>query len=379
MCLKKEVCKVKMNNQTQYIAGDVKRLKKGDNASIKSVLQAFPKIGEKEAALTNLAYANAPTLLEGARLTWERSSAGRQFTTRIRLNSDKQSYFIWLQPLASFSPFFSSAAPGWPDSVNCQLFEIAFGPLIDMLAGKIGMPLRVTEVDEVTTSQPDFYLDGSEGKYIHFTYRAHSKAIDSYGLLDISNVTQLYFSGEVKSTPAQLNKLSAQWRMSLGKTSLSTEELSALEVGDVILPERGIHPANLAIYLIAHNHKCVGVASSHDEKLVITDIDLGKMMENVETKKQTIETTPVADSDMPQQGGAILDNLDIELTFEVGKVNVALSELTSLAVGSVLSLGCNPAQQPVTIRCNDSVLGRAELVLVGDELGVRIVSWSKNA
>ncbi len=67
------------------------------------------------------------------------------------------------------------------------------------------------------------------------------------------------------------------------------------------------------------------------------------------------------------------DELPVQLTFEVGRLEITLGELRGLAPGAVLDLGSGPAGL-VRISAHGRPIGRGELVDVEGAAGVRIVS-----
>ena len=68
--------------------------------------------------------------------------------------------------------------------------------------------------------------------------------------------------------------------------------------------------------------------------------------------------------------------LPVEIEFEVGKVELRLSDIAGLQPGYVFALPVHLEGANVTIRANGQVAGQGELVAVGDTLGVRLLSWS---
>ena len=68
--------------------------------------------------------------------------------------------------------------------------------------------------------------------------------------------------------------------------------------------------------------------------------------------------------------------LPVDVEFEVGKVELKLSDIAALQPGYVFALPTHLEGANVTIRANGRVAGQGELVAVGDTLGVRLLSWS---
>lgn len=69
---------------------------------------------------------------------------------------------------------------------------------------------------------------------------------------------------------------------------------------------------------------------------------------------------------------------DVSLTVDVvlGRARMRVTDLLQLRAGAVVELG--PAGGTVEVLANGSLVGRGEVVVVGDELGVRITEVVHN-
>ncbi len=79
---------------------------------------------------------------------------------------------------------------------------------------------------------------------------------------------------------------------------------------------------------------------------------------------------------MPAAGGGGLDklvNVALEVSVELGRTRVTLSEVLDYDVGSVVELD-RAAGAPVDVRVNDTLLAQGEVVLIDDEYAVRITA-----
>jgi type III secretion system YscQ/HrcQ family protein len=73
---------------------------------------------------------------------------------------------------------------------------------------------------------------------------------------------------------------------------------------------------------------------------------------------------------------ALVDQLEVELTFLVGTHAATLEQLRSLAPGACIELP-TPANQAVTICANGRAIGKGELLDIGNRIGVRITELAK--
>jgi type III secretion protein Q len=79
---------------------------------------------------------------------------------------------------------------------------------------------------------------------------------------------------------------------------------------------------------------------------------------------------------MPEDDSAVaaaLDAIPVRLSFELGRIEVAVDELRAMGPGHVLALPRDPAGGAVDILANGRRVGAGEIVTVGDALGVRVL------
>lgn len=68
----------------------------------------------------------------------------------------------------------------------------------------------------------------------------------------------------------------------------------------------------------------------------------------------------------------LLRRIPVRLTLEVGSATLPLSELVALEHGSVVELD-RLAGEPLLIKVNGTTIGRAEVVVAGDNYGLKVV------
>lgn len=80
----------------------------------------------------------------------------------------------------------------------------------------------------------------------------------------------------------------------------------------------------------------------------------------------------------PQQLEALLHDVPLELTVELGRIRLSLSELAArLGPGSIITLD-TATGAPLEVRVNTRLVARAEAVAVGEKCGIRIVELLGN-
>ena len=79
----------------------------------------------------------------------------------------------------------------------------------------------------------------------------------------------------------------------------------------------------------------------------------------------------VADSEGGNRNLNLLLDVGIPVSAEVGRTQMTLDEILSLAPGSIVPLD-KRAEEPVDLRVNGKLVARGEVVLVDDVYGLRV-------
>lgn len=87
------------------------------------------------------------------------------------------------------------------------------------------------------------------------------------------------------------------------------------------------------------------------------------------------DSTDMPDAIDPASGGLVgnlglLANIQVKLTVEVGSAQITLQELLRLNEGSVVELN-RLAGDPLDILVNGTAIAKGEVVIVGEEFGIR--------
>ncbi|TNH45360.1 type III secretion system cytoplasmic ring protein SctQ [Photorhabdus luminescens] len=151
--------------------------------------------------------------------------------------------------------------------------------------------------------------------------------------------------GECLSIPL---RLSLQW----GAITLTLDAFRTLESGDVLLlPPQQQPDTPLLAYL---EGRPWAYFKSHDHTLELITM-------HTPSSDGSDNTLPVTD----------LNDLEVHVSFEVGRQTLDLQTLTSLQPGSLLDLGV-PSDGEVRILVNQKCLGSGRLVDIEGRLGVRV-------
>jgi len=160
---------------------------------------------------------------------------------------------------------------------------------------------------------------------------------------------------------------------------LSAAEWQALRPGDVVLlgngglPALHAHAARLTWPLAAAPDGWRIAASAQPQPSPTEP-----SMTNDETPNDAAEpegTGAAEGAAAGDDGDAAARALPVQLSFEIGRMEVSVGDMASLQPGYVFALPTRLQGSNVTIRANGRSAGRGEVVAVGDTLGVRLLAW----
>ncbi len=98
---------------------------------------------------------------------------------------------------------------------------------------------------------------------------------------------------------------------------------------------------------------------------------------NASNPEPSVDGTPTAGAaavdSAPASGAAMsmLRDVEVEVTLEIGRKRMKISEVLRLATGQTLEL-TKAAGEPLDVFVNGRLLGRGEAIVMGDRYGVRI-------
>ncbi|TYT25919.1 YscQ/HrcQ family type III secretion apparatus protein [Luteimonas viscosa] len=165
--------------------------------------------------------------------------------------------------------------------------------------------------------------------------------------------------------------VSLQWRL----PPLPFAEWSSLQPGDVLVAGRRSRPPQ-------------ALACAGDLAWPLAPTPDGWRIDGPPRHLPTVaqETSPMTDTlpdaggdaagDLPADGEALARRLPVDVSFELGRSELRVGELSSLQPGYVFPLAVPVEGANVTIRANGQAVGQGEVVAVGDTLGVRLLWWN---
>jgi flagellar motor switch protein FliN/FliY len=85
---------------------------------------------------------------------------------------------------------------------------------------------------------------------------------------------------------------------------------------------------------------------------------------------EEVENTQKGDGSDGTENLKVLENIDVNLTVEVGRTEITIRDLLRLNEGSVVELD-RLAGDPLDIMVNNTKIAKGEVVMVGERFGVR--------
>ena len=94
------------------------------------------------------------------------------------------------------------------------------------------------------------------------------------------------------------------------------------------------------------------------------------MAEEISENMEEINATGDVGKTVGIENLKVLENIDVELTVEVGRTEITIRDLLRLNEGSVVELD-RLAGDPLDILVNNTKIAKGEVVMIGERFGVR--------
>ncbi len=163
-----------------------------------------------------------------------------------------------------------------------------------------------------------------------------------------------HFLARWPKVPPSLPSGNAHVTTLIGQTRLDVWEYSRLAVGDVVFLDQSL--VSQGVVAIKINGKECWKGSFEGRQITCIEPLMSTMLDQEDVMAADIEEIPV------------------DLAFEIGSIRLSLAEVANLNSGYVFELA-DTTDQPVKVRVGDQLVGRGELVSLNDKLGVRLTQW----
>ncbi len=157
-----------------------------------------------------------------------------------------------------------------------------------------------------------------------------------------------------------------------GISKLNIAQVQALEVGDVLMFWWQASLEDGMVWLTfapaSSNGFTRGIVLRRSEK---NQFEVESVMEDYEEEQEGGPSLDTAASENKTEEMRVVDALPITLTFEIGRMTLPLSALTTLQVGDMLDAQFK-ASPEIGIRAQGRLIAAGKLVQIGDTLGAKI-------
>lgn len=153
-------------------------------------------------------------------------------------------------------------------------------------------------------------------------------------------------------------------RINVGSVDVTVAELRTVRPGDVILADGDSGPTGAAIAIVAEQMR-------FSAERTAAGFRIASRLATERADPTGVWFMPTDASQRPAPEEADLEQLPIRVVFEVGRLELPLTEVRRLASGYVLPLA-RPSEAAVDIVANGRKIGQGSLLKVGDSIGVRV-------
>lgn len=268
--------------------------------------------------------------------------------------------------LAQVEPRLDGFESFVPTETCAALVEHALHPVISMLERAAGVPLEFTELHR---GRRESLLD--EPVEIGFvvyerdmkpTLRGYVRApADCWRGLEFDRLQTLR-SRRQGMVPVRLG-------IQVGAVRLRASEVASLAPGDALRVCKQARSPALPVVLVDCRARPLLRATVHDNTLT---------MEEAMTSANEFEGAATQEPSAPPPSGEdLLNEIECDVTFELGALRLPVSEVARLRAGQPIRLGVRLQDQPVRIMVNGRPVGRGEMAALGDEIVIVVTDTSR--
>ncbi|NGX56141.1 MAG: hypothetical protein K1060chlam5_00376 [Candidatus Anoxychlamydiales bacterium] len=187
----------------------------------------------------------------------------------------------------------------------------------------------------------------------------------------------------INTLPVYAKKISKSLMVTLNAqiahVTLSYEDFKKIKPNDFVILDKStydiVHSKGKATLLLQNlpifqakisksKIKILDFANYFEENKNMKEKDIPKLDEEI-TNEEIVEVSNQEENPSP------LQNMPITLTVEAARFKISLDKLMNMQPGNILDLSVHP-EQGVDLSVNGQKIGRAELVNLGETLGIRI-------
>lgn len=252
-----------------------------------------------------------------------------------------------------------------PEEIRGIALEASLENLLDRIDGFSGAASTIDRVSEKKEPDP-------MGLTVDFSLIRKNDGNHARGRIQTDAAGLEWIAAMLGRLPAKIlkpfNHLPVSGRIEIGRASLSMAEINNLEPCDILLSEDAWTQDNPEIRICFSPGLVLAGDLVQPDRILIQEVTTDKGKTNKMTQQQK---STAGRSDLP------VGDIPVKLVFEIGQTEVLMGELQQLQPGYTFKLDESlDLKKPVTIKANGVALGKGEIVLIDDRLGIRILTFN---
>lgn len=272
-------------------------------------------------------------------------------------------------------PSLSIIATSHNAAMRAALANLLLSPLLKSLGGFLHMPVDVLAMDMVTAPS------AKEGLHLYVQHRVENERTRQAAIIvaDVQFRQASPFAGltgDITHLPDYMARLSVPGRVRIGQRYCSPSVLRSLRPGDVLMnglfiePDLPITPGQLVLSPVTlqwgmpHCQQLQATGRLEGHRFTIEEIDIMHTEDNAAFS---------ATGDHGAEQVAV-EHIELPINLEIDTIALSVSRLSTLGRGQVIELPVSVDDTQVRLVSYGQTLGLGQLVVVGDRLGVQIIS-----
>ena len=256
-----------------------------------------------------------------------------------------------------------------PTDTCTALVEHALTPILQLLERLSGIPVDCDEFRRGSAMG-----DGTDGVSVGFTLLESSSKLLLRGRVRTTPEAwqAMDLTRAVSMEPRRQFSVPVRLSIELGRCRLAAREIALLAPGDALRPASRIHRDASTLPVMLTN---ISGRFSIAARVVGDELFLETHVSNdIDTSAPPVM---LDDPARPNAGTDLLNDIECELSFELGSMRLTVADIARMRAGQTMRLGVRLQEQPVRLLVNGRIIGRGELAAVGDELVVVVTDTSR--
>ena len=245
-----------------------------------------------------------------------------------------------------------------PETLRIATLQAAISPFLKGLSASVDIKLAQAHPPVITRHK------NSKPIATSCVYHVYGLCQTSQGkgnlCLALASESYRQLLSGLETSPQQENigsSLTHHCSLMLAQTSLTTQQLSKLQIHDVIMFDKSTYQTDKPMFNLIISESVSYLVEHKNQQLIIKK-PVSNVMQEDNMKDSLIST----------------DEIPVKLTFEAANLTLPFGELEQLSTGHVFDFGCD-VEQPINIKANGQIIGTCTLVSVAGKLGAKVTDF----